>query len=356
MKNFFISYNKMDRDWAEWIAWQLEDAGYTTIIQAWDFRPSSNFVADMNRAASEAERTIAILSPEYLRATYSESEWAAAFAKDPTGEKGFLLPVRVEECELSGLLSQIVYVDLVGLDEAAARHALLEGVKRSRAKPTHPPAFPSPTRSKPRPYPGPAAQKIPSEQRPFGRYWGLIIGFFALAFLFVVFLIQRDSHIPSQNTEQGSSKEKDRNAPRLEGKIEQVIIDNSQGTSEVQIFILLSIRNTGNTSIVDNFFLHVKSQYLEYKHSPAKFPEEYTLPLDEKTPTIILHHQDSIEEKTAEFIERDHQVRGWLRFTIAEDNKPIIIKPEIIRRPNTQFTISFKDISGQTYSVTYEMP
>lgn len=27
-----ISYNRADKAWAEWIAWQLEDAGYTTLI------------------------------------------------------------------------------------------------------------------------------------------------------------------------------------------------------------------------------------------------------------------------------------------------------------------------------------
>jgi TIR domain len=42
--DFFISYNKADRAWAEWIAWQLEQAGYQTTNQAWDFRPGSNFV------------------------------------------------------------------------------------------------------------------------------------------------------------------------------------------------------------------------------------------------------------------------------------------------------------------------
>lgn len=36
MKNFFISYNKADRQWAEWIAWHLEQTGYTTILRAWD--------------------------------------------------------------------------------------------------------------------------------------------------------------------------------------------------------------------------------------------------------------------------------------------------------------------------------
>ena len=39
MKDFFISYNREDRKWAKWIAWQLEEAAYKVVIQAWDFRP-----------------------------------------------------------------------------------------------------------------------------------------------------------------------------------------------------------------------------------------------------------------------------------------------------------------------------
>lgn len=82
MKDFFVSYNKADRAWAEWVAWQLEEAGYTTIIQAWDFRPGSNFVLKMQEAAAKAEKTIAILSRDYLNALYTQPEWAAAFAQD----------------------------------------------------------------------------------------------------------------------------------------------------------------------------------------------------------------------------------------------------------------------------------
>lgn len=49
MKNFFISYNSADSQWAQWIAWQLEEAGYTTVIQAWDFRPGSNLFEHFQR-------------------------------------------------------------------------------------------------------------------------------------------------------------------------------------------------------------------------------------------------------------------------------------------------------------------
>ena len=60
-RDFFVYYNRADRGWAEWIAWQLEDAGYTTVLQAWDFVPGANFVVEMDRAAQRSKRTIAVL-------------------------------------------------------------------------------------------------------------------------------------------------------------------------------------------------------------------------------------------------------------------------------------------------------
>lgn len=140
--DFLISYNHADADWAQWIAWQLEAAGYSTIIQAWDFRPSENFVLAMQDAARRAKRTAALLSPQYLAAQYTQPEWAAAFAQDPTGEKGTLVPIRIRECTLAGLLSPIVYIDLVNLDEETASKVLLQGVCRERQKPSESPRFP----------------------------------------------------------------------------------------------------------------------------------------------------------------------------------------------------------------------
>ncbi|HKQ75047.1 MAG TPA: FxSxx-COOH system tetratricopeptide repeat protein [Blastocatellia bacterium] len=140
MKDFFISYNKADRVWAEWIAWHLEENSYSVVIQAWDFRPGGNFVLDMQRATEEGARAIAVLSPDYLASKFTAPEWAAFFAQDPTGEKGLLLPVRVRECQPRGMLAQIVYVDLVGKDEPVAREALLAGVKQGRGKPAAPPS------------------------------------------------------------------------------------------------------------------------------------------------------------------------------------------------------------------------
>lgn len=141
--DFFISYTKADLKWAEWIAWQLEEAGFKTVLQAWDFRPGSNFVLEMQKATQKAQRTVMVLSPDYLNSLYTQPEWTAAFAKDPTGEKGILVPVRVRPCDLEGMLPQIIYIDLVEIEEKAAGETLLKGIERGRLKPTSAPAFPS---------------------------------------------------------------------------------------------------------------------------------------------------------------------------------------------------------------------
>jgi len=139
--DFFVSYTSADRPWAEWIAWELEHAGYSVIVQAWDILPGANFPLAMHDAARTAGRTIAVLSPAFLESRYCAPEWAAAFREDPTGARRKLVPVRVRECQPDGTLGSVVYVDIVGLSEVASRAALLAGVT-SRAKPADAPSFP----------------------------------------------------------------------------------------------------------------------------------------------------------------------------------------------------------------------
>jgi hypothetical protein len=111
----------------------------------------------MNDALKESDRTIAVLSPSYLEATYPSPEWAAAFSEDPEGLEPKLVPVKVQGCTPKGLLKAIVHIDLVGHDEETARERLLEGVIASRAKPDHPPIYPgapeTPSPEQPRPFP-----------------------------------------------------------------------------------------------------------------------------------------------------------------------------------------------------------
>ena len=119
--DFFVSYTSVDRPWAEWIVSELEAAGYSTRCQARDMPPGSNFVVEMDDAATVAERTVAVLSPASLESGHCRAEWAAARREDPDGKLRKLVPVRVRECDPGGLLGSVVYVDVVGLSEAESR-------------------------------------------------------------------------------------------------------------------------------------------------------------------------------------------------------------------------------------------
>jgi tetratricopeptide (TPR) repeat protein len=136
----FVSYNKNDLRWAEWIAWVLEEAGYRVVVQAWDFRPGGNFVLDMHDALL-ARYTVAVLSQNYLAAEFTRPEWAGAIRKDPTGAKRKLIPMRVGDCEPDGLLGSRTYVDLLRVSAAEAKRRVL-GAFADRAKPNKAPAFP----------------------------------------------------------------------------------------------------------------------------------------------------------------------------------------------------------------------
>ncbi|MEM9484320.1 MAG: tetratricopeptide repeat protein, partial [Cyanobacteria bacterium P01_F01_bin.116] len=135
-----------------------------------DFRPGGNFVLDMQRAAAETDKTLVVLSEDYLNAEFTQPEWAAAFADDPTSLQRKVIPVRVGDCKPSGLLRPIVYVDLVDLEADDARQAILDALPE-RLKPESEPAFPKANQSKkpnkPPAFPAAKPWNVPYERNPF---------------------------------------------------------------------------------------------------------------------------------------------------------------------------------------------
>ncbi|MEN3537955.1 toll/interleukin-1 receptor domain-containing protein [Microbispora sp. ZYX-F-249] len=141
-KDFFVTYNGKDETWAKWIARTLEDAGYRTTIQAWDFRPGDNFMAEMDKALSGCRHVLGVLSPHYLSSMFTQAEWTAAYRQTLLGKERGFIPVRVAECDVAPLLGPLVYIDLVEVEEAEARDRLLSGVSPSIARTPRVPGFP----------------------------------------------------------------------------------------------------------------------------------------------------------------------------------------------------------------------
>ena len=132
-RDFFVSYQQADRAWAEWIAWQLEDAGHSVLFQGWDFVPGTNWIKLMQDGVSHSARVIVVLSPAYIDSVFGAAEWQTIWAHDPTGAKRRVIPVRVADCERPGLLAGIVGIDLFDVPQPKALQRLQDAINRALA-------------------------------------------------------------------------------------------------------------------------------------------------------------------------------------------------------------------------------
>ncbi|WP_222272971.1 FxSxx-COOH system tetratricopeptide repeat protein [Modestobacter marinus] len=137
--DFFISHAGRDTGWAEWLAWQLQEAGWTVELDVWDWAPGQDFVARMSAALERADRLLAVCTEAYFASAFGGAELRAAFAT-PAAAEGRIVPVLVEPVTLPRLYAPLIYLDLTGLDEAAAA-ARLRG-RLAGGRPTGPPPFP----------------------------------------------------------------------------------------------------------------------------------------------------------------------------------------------------------------------
>ncbi|MDT7847856.1 FxSxx-COOH system tetratricopeptide repeat protein [Streptomyces justiciae] len=136
---WFISHAGADRAWAEWIAWQLLDAGHEVELDCWDWGTGDNFILKMN-AALEQGRMLALFSPAYFEPErFTTPEWTAMLARQKQ-----ITPVRIAKTPTPAILSPFIVTDLFGLDEQTARDALLNAVtgpSRPGRAPVRPPGM-----------------------------------------------------------------------------------------------------------------------------------------------------------------------------------------------------------------------
>jgi tetratricopeptide (TPR) repeat protein len=145
----------------------LREAGYATKVQGYDFMVGKSFVNAMDEALKQSRLVACLLSPAYLDSRWCGEEWQAALVKDK------LLPLRIAECDLDGLLAPRAYLDLVGVPEAEARERIVAELKKrdgENPRPKVKPAFPHSAALAPGPrFPGslPAIWNITVERNPY---------------------------------------------------------------------------------------------------------------------------------------------------------------------------------------------
>jgi hypothetical protein len=172
--DFYISHAGPDRAWAEWVAWQLDQAGYIVELDVWHWTARQNFIAATSNALDRCDWVLALFSQAYFDPGryYTTLEWTTAMLPTPGLATGRLIAVRIEHVpseQMPSILRPLVSRDLFGLTEDQARRALLDAV----AWPRHPdrePALPrtsaadGPARS---PGPIPRADQVVADEPGF---------------------------------------------------------------------------------------------------------------------------------------------------------------------------------------------
>lgn len=134
----FVSHAGRDRAWAEWVSWELTQAGYRVELALWDWEAGENFVEKMRDALDRCDVMVALFSLAYFEPQrYTSDELTAVFA----GDRARVVPVKIEQVTPPALYRQMISVSIYSLPPAEARSRLINAVA-GPARPSQAPPYP----------------------------------------------------------------------------------------------------------------------------------------------------------------------------------------------------------------------
>lgn len=136
--DYFVSRRGRAAAVAQEVAEIVKGAGYTVVVQDYDIPYSADFIAEMHRALMSCRHLIVLLTRDYTASEFTMMEVTnfLAAANRAVAERR-LIVLRLDDCELEGILASRVYADLVGITDPGERKArILAAVEgRSTAQP-----------------------------------------------------------------------------------------------------------------------------------------------------------------------------------------------------------------------------
>jgi TIR domain len=119
--DIFISYTSSDREWAFWMAKELEALVHTPHVHEWEVQGGDDIYVWMERRHDAAEHVLCVVSDEYLRAPFSSLERRAAQWTAVKDRPGFVPLVAVKPRRLPTLSDHIRRCELFGISDDDAR-------------------------------------------------------------------------------------------------------------------------------------------------------------------------------------------------------------------------------------------
>jgi hypothetical protein len=110
----FLSYAHADADkeFVSALHERLKRDGIECFFDEESLAPGVNFVLQISEAIDECNYLVMVMSRAYFSARFAPLEWAAVLSEDPMNERGRLVPLLREECDLPALIRPLNYIDV----------------------------------------------------------------------------------------------------------------------------------------------------------------------------------------------------------------------------------------------------
>jgi hypothetical protein len=142
--DFFLSRRGSVGHLAQEVADVLLEEGYRVIVQDYDFQLSDSVIEKMHEGVKTSRDLIILLTRDYEQSTYTRKEFTSFEAqrlKQPSERHTIIL--RCEDVSPEGLLADVIYQDLVGIEDAneRRRRIIAAAERQSQAAPPPPRPF-----------------------------------------------------------------------------------------------------------------------------------------------------------------------------------------------------------------------
>ncbi len=177
--------------------------------------------------------------------------------------------------------------------------------------------------------------------------WGIIFFGFVLACFFAFRQILKEKYALEYERDEARSLVESRK-PRLVGTVQQTIAGESPTDNTVMLLVYLTIKNTGEPSIVESYRIQIKSGSETIEGQLAWIPENLQLFDDgpQSKPARVISDADAIYQKTQVPIPSGGATSGYLMASFSGLKRDQVIASTVV--------VTFKDVRGNEYSVAPE--
>jgi hypothetical protein len=135
VRDVFISYSHQDEEWVDKVLVpELRANGIDVLIDAEHFEPGPAALQNMADAVAGAQRTLVVLTPNWVASQWTVYEGLLTAYDDPTGARGKMIPILRQKCDPPkwvAIRSWLDFVDDTRVSQQMAR--LIRALKRPAA-------------------------------------------------------------------------------------------------------------------------------------------------------------------------------------------------------------------------------